>query len=642
MARADQQIVYGEMQVDAVCESLRQRLMGHANRRNIGTGILHGVNAHGAHSPLDFDGESSSMLANSRIVEQLVYEMQRGAIAMDAPDWRARMEAYCARAYAEDRLPICLAHMKYNRPTRRFWAAVESHRRGGREFAAPASAKGLIDEHELFVAAALPRTEFDVIVPRPPVHRGLAVSFILAPEMVILHGTEIPGNVEIDFGDGTGLRKVALGEAVDIRYASPGRKELRLRAASGGRRLESAFALDVSVAVAPQPDEYWNLTADYPYKERGFEFYATGHAWVYFGSENGKKKNRMTRPIIVSEGFPGNYSIDYLWEVLNKQNLATDLLAQGHDLVVLGYANGTISIEGNAYVAVEAILRSQGSSTPLIVGGASMGGLITRYALTFMENAGIDHQTGKYFSVDSPHDGANIPAALQGFLQLYASQNDTSRQAAALLTTTAAKQMLRTWLPADYWYFHQPDNTFKEFWDKLSAIGWVPRRPRKAGVADGIGNGTGNGDVSGAMAVNWSKTIDYWGELYISPLGNTADQIVMRAKNKGAPNANGEVRILRPAGGLGFDGAPGGSTPAFQVLYDSLPGSIKTLTYGKACFIPTISACGLEDWGNLYLDVQGSPKPSILDTYMASTDANHNHVEITLELANFLKQFVAS
>ena len=44
-----------------------------------------------------------------------------------------------------------------------------------------------------------------------------------------------------------------------------------------------------------------------------------------------------------------------------------------------------------------------------VILGQSMGGVIARYALRKMEDAGMEHQVSLYISHDSPHLGANVP-----------------------------------------------------------------------------------------------------------------------------------------------------------------------------------------------------------------------------------------
>lgn len=48
-----------------------------------------------------------------------------------------------------------------------------------------------------------------------------------------------------------------------------------------------------------------------------------------------------------------------------------------------------------------------------VTGGVSMGGRVTRYALTAMGRDGDEHQTETYLSWDAPHNGAWIPLILQ-------------------------------------------------------------------------------------------------------------------------------------------------------------------------------------------------------------------------------------
>ena len=52
---------------------------------------------------------------------------------------------------------------------------------------------------------------------------------------------------------------------------------------------------------------------------------------------------------------------------------------------------------------------SDENSSPTLLVGHSMGGLVARYALKTMENKSEKHNVGTYVSYDSPHLGANVP-----------------------------------------------------------------------------------------------------------------------------------------------------------------------------------------------------------------------------------------
>ncbi|MCF6307573.1 MAG: hypothetical protein L3J09_06435 [Flavobacteriaceae bacterium] len=70
---------------------------------------------------------------------------------------------------------------------------------------------------------------------------------------------------------------------------------------------------------------------------------------------------------------------------------------------------------------VNTSLADNNSTEELVIVGPSMGGQITRYALAYMEkqeqvtgNNSWYHNTRLWVSMDSPHQGANIPLAIQG------------------------------------------------------------------------------------------------------------------------------------------------------------------------------------------------------------------------------------
>ena len=114
----------------------------------------------------------------------------------------------------------------------------------------------------------------------------------------------------------------------------------------------------------------------------------------------------------------------------NQFNIAKDTPSLNPDKirVILNFPNWTASdgmtlvdggadfIQRNAFILVKLIneINSMkvGSEQNVII-GPSMGGLISRYALRYMEQNTLDHDTRLYLSFDSPHLGANVPIGLQ-------------------------------------------------------------------------------------------------------------------------------------------------------------------------------------------------------------------------------------
>src|SRR5690606_39829752 len=81
-----------------------------------------------------------------------------------------------------------------------------------------------------------------------------------------------------------------------------------------------------------------------------------------------------------------------------------------------------------------------------VVIGPSMGGLISRYALRYMEQNSMDHDTRLFISFDSPHLGANVPIGIQYLFNymVYGPAGITEAEPLVngLLNSAAAKQML--------------------------------------------------------------------------------------------------------------------------------------------------------------------------------------------------------
>ena len=181
----------------------------------------------------------------------------------------------------------------------------------------------------------------------------------------------------------------------------------------------------------------------------------------------------LRKPILILDGFDprdqrkaeclyGKY-LRYFDGTGQNQSLGALLRGAGQssDLVILNFKDwfapdgkivhgGADYVERNAMVVVEMIqkinaaLAQNGSPEKLVVIGTSMGGLISRYALSYMEKHGLNHNCKLWISFDAPHLGANISLSVQHFLQFW-SENDVPEAKAAIgeeLGSVAARQML--------------------------------------------------------------------------------------------------------------------------------------------------------------------------------------------------------
>ncbi|MHB6909076.1 lipase family protein [Streptomyces sp. DB-54] len=377
-----------------------------------------------------------------------------------------------------------------------------------------------------------------------------------------------------------------------------------------------------ATAPAPAPDETWQLPG--------------GTAWVHYGEGH----QGLVRPVLMADGFnTGPSDLDLSWEHLNRRGfpLLDELRRRRRDVVLVGYDERSASILDNARVATAAIDRALAQrlgGERLVVGGFSMGGLVTRYALAKLEDEGIDHQTAVYFSWDSPHTGAWIPLSLQAFAH-YIRKLDS--RFSDQINSPAAQQLL--WRHLSHWEDKPgPSPLRTDFLDRLQEVGNWPRLPRLLALSNGPGDGSGNGIRPGVEAVVGKGHAVYGTELRTQSEGD--DELVAKLRVVTVP-----TREVRTSGLPDIDGAPGGTLDGFGILADELDKLAPILGFAVEnpvrahCFVPAVSAVAVREPGNhadLYLPIDElAPDESPLDDFVLAS-RNEEHTLITEELSSWL------
>ncbi|MGW1494969.1 esterase/lipase family protein [Streptomyces sp. NPDC002402] len=369
----------------------------------------------------------------------------------------------------------------------------------------------------------------------------------------------------------------------------------------------------------PDPDQKWDLP--------------NGFARVYYGEGS----DGVERPVIMADGFNlGKSNLDWLYAGLDRDYpLITKLRQQGRTVILLGFEERTASILDNAEAAHAAILRTiaeQRDNTPLAVGGFSMGGLITRYALARLEMRRIDHRTGLYFSYDTPHRGGVIPIAIQAFAHFIPGQeNPFARQ----MNSPASRQMLWRHYNSEDGSVRQ-DPLREKFLEALRAVGDWPQIPRKIAVANGTGNGTGIDVPPGEMALKSTGLIAFPGSTFYTQAAG--DDVTVAELKRLLPPAS---KTVKTNGLPELDGAPGGTLDSYQIIANALEekGGRTDLRHPTVCFVPSVSAVAIRDIGNqddLYVKIDGlAPEESELDEFLCSSTTTA-HTQVTAELSEWL------
>ena len=379
----------------------------------------------------------------------------------------------------------------------------------------------------------------------------------------------------------------------------------------------------------------------------------------------------LDNPIIVLDGFdPGDSrDISGLYASLSfgGENMADILRDEGYDIVILNapqYVTDGKEIDGgadyiqrNALVLVsliEEINAQKEGDNELVVLGPSMGGLIGRYALAYMEENSIPHETRLYISFDSPHRGANIPISLQYLINYFAQEiGDPTALAVVeqVLFSPAAKEMLVDHLEAHLLSgsnFEQDPNKllpegapdFRDaFQAELDALGF-PQNVRNVTMINGSGNGTQTG-TPGMEVVNTNLTIDASTDvdvaLYFTPeAGQTNTVTDLTAYFIGIPVASYSADAESPATTDGVDSAPGGTASISDAL-DGGGGNPVLIEFLDALqqdlynFIPTLSALAIET-DNWY-EIPNLNDSPFVNFYIPNE--NEDHVTVTAESAQF-------
>ena len=114
----------------------------------------------------------------------------------------------------------------------------------------------------------------------------------------------------------------------------------------------------------------------------------------------------------------GYYSGDPL-KVEKSPELLNQLCCAGYDICFVDFESGEAYIESNGEVLYSLLVKlhdtlvANNSTEKMVVCGASMGGLVARYAINKLEAEGHTDWVEKFISFDSPQMGANIPLGVQ-------------------------------------------------------------------------------------------------------------------------------------------------------------------------------------------------------------------------------------
>jgi len=285
-------------------------------------------------------------------------------------------------------------------------------------------------------------------------YKGLTVNFELKQTNIFNTTSNKITDIQIDFGNGEGFKNIVLNKEINISYLNAGHKTLTYQITFENGSIKSMQSVieinysneDLNTLFARSPSTFTStIIPDLSvYGETSYA--GEGEYEIFLSTEDNAV---LDKPIFVVDGFdpsdnhkiigytdsdtgeynPGIYDFFYFVNSNNEGNNLLDLIREeGFDIVILNFPiytrdtdntvidGGVDYIERNAMLLVELInqINNQkvGNAQNVVI-GPSMGGLISQYALNFMENQAMNHDTRLWIAFDSPLHGANVPIGFQ-------------------------------------------------------------------------------------------------------------------------------------------------------------------------------------------------------------------------------------
>ena len=545
----------------------------------------------------------------------------------------------------------------------------------------------IFDKHQLLIAAAL-----------KPIQRGTNVVFSLYEDTFFNTSERNIIKIEVDFDDNQGFRTINTDSNTPINYQNEGEKLLQFRITLDNQEVvESRASLNVIYSneeLNTQNNQnivgFTSGTTDPPYIQpyNEYPFKGWGEMDIFYSPDG-----VLDKPIFLIDGFDplDSRNINTIYQALNYSggNLGDIVRDNGYDVVVLNFPTyfreedqvwikgGADYIERNAMLLVELIKYINnlkvGDKQNVII-GPSMGGLVARYGLNYMESIGLDHETRLYISFDTPHAGANVPIGFQHMFNYLAyglntwvgdfSVESLRPLVDGMLKSPAGRQML--W---DHLEPHlvnggnefdndnalpKPHPFFEIFYNAINTINEFkfPQNTRNVSIINGSSPGAPFYDLNGqavspgqkvlnATLATGTASTDAYLEAWFTP--NVNEKKLVSKIRVDAPFicfCDIESQAFAQSHGhtSGIDAAPGGLfdiselAATFASSDDLVASFISQLQTSYFTFIPSISS--MSYFTNNWYEGMTNPNNTPFDAWSMPTQ-NEGHVQLTPQNVEF-------
>jgi hypothetical protein len=283
---------------------------------------------------------------------------------------------------------------------------------------------------------------------------------------------------------------------------------------------------------------------------------------------NGCNQNTYNKVVIYLEGIdPLNQrNADQIYSEMIQSPEVAQLRNHGYTFVVVNWKHSMEDIKDNAHRVVELInyLKCKSDDPkPYVLIGESMGGLVGRYALLYMESnqyqndpaskcakLNLMHNVRLFISLDVPHQGANIPLGVQHFYRdatnLFCLNNKLGKARLAshnlFLDSKAAKQMLKYHESTRNGSGEYTTHIFRDqLLDEFHAMGNYPRYCKNVTMVNGSMGGVRQANLFGAPRPDNDLMLNITGKVEAKILGKKVKVFENAIRIYTNPNGNGNV-----------------------------------------------------------------------------------------------------
>jgi hypothetical protein len=546
-----------------------------------------------------YNGIESTELITLNIWKQIYFELKNCSFEKPILSPLSKVNEYAKNLYSQNITPIAIINVNYNKINQNALENNSLYINNGKLYDNKNSSVNPYDLKKVFAATAL----------KSKYYLGNH-QFTITDDFIFTNDTTEISYFEIDFDDGEGFKSYTKNEIINIDYICDGEKTINVIAKfKNGSELGGRFEIIIKQLIfcnPPEPDNQFTITSkitDFPWHNTGSEFdinenLGKAEVSIWYAQNS----NKLTKPIIIVDGIdlesfdsPDSRNWRDIYHNLCQMGTIDSLRQRCFDIIIVDWHGGADWIQKNAFCFLEVLNWVNNNKIGFnknIVIGPSMGGIITRYALAYMEENNIKHDVSHFISFDAPHRGSNFPLGFQAMMYFFGPFQQYAMDGIKMLNSPASKQLLFYQMPEED-VILSPHPLRNQLIEELTSHGNYPHTCTKIAIANGSGIGKNQHNGIGDIMYPNSNIFEYSEYVFESKVWALPDSDLSKifyGKAVTPITLLPYAKYLYVSNTHPYDNSPGGY---YHGLVDLLPEN-STFYFPYLTFMPTISTLDMD------------------------------------------------